>query len=262
MAEDHLEPGLGDQEREPAALVHRRRLEVEVGELDPLQPLEREHPAAGVGAVDLRDEDAGVGREVLAEDLGRARLDPVVELAPDRAGELVDDGDGVDEVEPVDAPLHDAGDLVEQGQVALDLAPRAWALYLHRDQPPAWELREVHLPDRGRRHRHRVEGRVELLDRGVEVLLDHPLHVGIGERAHVVLELAQLGDDLGRDDVGARREQLAELHERRPELVERLAQVAAERRQVLVVDDRRPPQRPPLEHEPEAVPGRNLGDLT
>ena len=47
-----------------------------------------------------------------------------------------------------------------------------------------------------------------------------------GNGAHVVLEAAQLGDDVGRDDVRARREQLPELDERRPELVEHLAQVS------------------------------------
>ena len=261
MAEDHLEPRLGDQDREPAALVHRRRVEVEVGELDALEPLERQHPAAGVGAVHLRDEDARVGGEVLAEDLGGARLDPVVELAADRAGELVDDRDGVDEVEPVDAALDDAGDLVEQRQVALDLPGRARALHLDRDEAAAGELGEVHLADRGRRDRDRVERGEELVDRRPQVLLDHPLDVGVRERPHVVLELAQLGDDLGRDDVGAGREQLAELDERRPELVERLAQVAAERGQVLVVDHGRAAKRAPLEHEPEAVPRRHLRDL-
>ena len=203
----------------------------------------------------------GIGGEVLAEDLGGTRLDPVVELAADRAGELVDHRDGVDEVEPVDTALDEAGDLVEQRQVALDLASRARALHLDGDEAAAGELGEVHLADRRRRDRHRVERREELVDRRPQVLLDHPFDVGVRERPHVVLELAQLRDDLGRDDVGPRREELAELHERRPELVERLPQVTAERRQVLVVDHGRSSKRAPLEHEPEAVPRRHLRDL-
>ena len=261
VAEDHLEPRLGDQDREPAALVHRRRGEVEVGELDPLQPLERQHPAAGVGAVDLGDDDARVGGEVLAEDLGGAGLDPVVELAADRPGELVDDRDRVDEVEPVDAALDDARDLIEQRQVALDLAGRTRALHLDGDEAAAGKLGEVHLADRGRRDRHRVERREELVDRRPQVLLDHPLDIGVRERRDRVLELAELDEDLGRHDVGTGREELAELHERRAELVEHLAEVPAEGRQVLVVDHRRAAQRPALEHEPEAVPRRHLRDL-
>ena len=75
-----------------------------------------------------------------------------------------------------------------------------------------------------------VELEEEPLDRLAELLADHALDVGERERAHVVLEAAQLGDDVRRDDVGPRREQLAELDERRPELVEHLAQVAPARR--------------------------------
>ena len=70
----------------------------------------------------------------------------------------------------------------------------------------------------------------------------------------------------GGIDVGAGREQLAELHEGRPELVEHLAQAAA------AIRDRnaRPPGRSvpgeipepvPAQHVPEPVPRRDLRDL-
>ena len=48
----------------------------------------------------------------------------------------------------------------------------------------------------------------------------------LGERRHLVLERRELLDVLGRQQVGPRREDLAELRERRAELLERLAQVA------------------------------------
>ena len=261
VAEDHLEPRLGDQDREAAALVHRCRGEVEVGELDPLEPLERQHSAARVRAVHLGDEHSRVRREVLAEDPGGAGLDPVVELAPDRPRELVDDRDRVDEVQLVDAALHDARNLIEQRKVALDLPGRARALHLDGDLAAAGQLGEVYLADRRRCHRYRVERREQLLDRGPQVLLDHALDVGVRERPNGILELAQLRDDLGRDDVGPGREELAELDEGGAELVEHLAQVPAERRQVLVVDHGRAAKRAPLEHEPEAVPRCHLRDL-
>ena len=92
----------------------------------------------------------------------------------------------------------------------------------------------MHLADRRGGERLLVELEEQPLDRLAELLLDHALDLRERERPHVVLEAAQLGDDVRRDDVGARREQLAELDERRPELVEHLAQVAAARR-------RRPP---------------------
>src|SRR6185503_4775383 len=55
------------------------------------------------------------------------------------------------------------------------------------------------------------------------------------ERGDAVLQRGQLGDGLGRDQIGPRREDLAELGERRAELLERLAQAAgAQLRRVVI----------------------------
>ena len=105
-------------------------------------------------------------------------------------------------------------------EVGLDLARRAGALHLHGDLLPVRQRRAVHLADRRGGDRLLVEVEEQPLDRVAEILLDHALGLVERERAHVVLERTQLGDDVGRDDVGPRREQLPELHERRPELVE------------------------------------------
>ena len=78
------------------------------------------------------------------------------------------------------------------------------------------------LADRGGRHRHRVELAEQPLDRLAEALLDHLLSLLVGERRDVVLEAAELGDDVRRQDVRTHREELAELDEGRAELVEHL----------------------------------------
>ena len=98
-------------------------------------------------------------------------------------------------------------------------------LHLHRDAAAVREHGAVHLADRCGGHRLLLELDEEPRDRLVQVLEDDPLDVRVRERRDVVLEAAELGDDLGRDDVRPRREELPELHERRPELVEHLAQV-------------------------------------
>src|SRR2546428_584613 len=82
--------------------------------------------------------------------------EPVVELLPDRARELVDERPGVDEVERPDALLRDARGLVEEGEVGLDLARRARPLHLHRDAAAVRERRAVDLADRGGGERGRV----------------------------------------------------------------------------------------------------------
>ena len=74
VLEDHLHPGLRDQVRERAPLLQRRGLEREVGELDAVQELERQHPRTRVVPVDLRHDDALRIGEVAPEVLGMAGL--------------------------------------------------------------------------------------------------------------------------------------------------------------------------------------------
>ena len=154
--------------------------------------------------------------------------------------------------------MHEPRRLLEQLDVALDLARRVRALHLDGDLAAVREHRPVHLADRGGRERLCVELEEEPLDRLAELLADHALDVGERERPDVVLQPAQLGDDVRRDDVGPGREQLAELDEGRPELVEHLAQMAAAARRRSTASV---PRRRSSMSEAEAVPDGDLGDL-
>ena len=209
-----------------------------------------------------------VAREVAVQRVRVPRLEPVVELLADRAGELVDDLAHVHEVEGPDALLRDARGLVEEAEVGFDLLGRAGALDLDRDDMAVREHGSVHLADRRGGQRLAVELEEEALDREAEVFEDDALDLFVRERAHVVLEAAQLGDDVRRQDVWTHREQLAELDEGRAELVEELAEMLAalgcaaleELRPVPAARDQ-VGQPVPLEEVAEAVPDRDLGDL-
>jgi hypothetical protein len=85
----------------------------------------------------------------------------------------------------------------------------------------------VDLADRRGGDRDRVELGEKAFDRLAELLLDHALDVLVREGADVVLQAAELGDDVRREDVGAHREELPELDEGRAQLVEELAEVPA-----------------------------------
>jgi hypothetical protein len=75
----------------------------------------------------------------------------------------------------------------------------------------------------------------------------------------------QFGDDLRRQQVGARAEQLAKLHECGPQLLEHLAEVTAQMsrrrrdRDPFQVQDM--PEVVALEEKAEAVPHRDFRDL-
>src|SRR6266480_1389870 len=131
------------------------------------------------------------------------------------------------EIKRPDPLLGEAGRLVEQRDVGLDLARRVGTLNLDRDALAVRKHGVVYLPDRGRRSRLLVELEEGLLDGYAELLRDHAFDVGERDRPHVVLKLLQLEHDVGRNDVGTGREQLAELDEGRAELVEHLPQTAA-----------------------------------
>ena len=124
------------------------------------------------------------------------------------------------------------------------------------------------LADRGSGERLAVELDEEALDRLAELLVDDALDLLVRERAHVVLEPAQLGDDVRRQHVGPHREELAELDEGRAELVEELAEVLAALRRRAVDEHfavatarQEVGQLVALEEVAEAVPDGDLGDL-
>ncbi len=267
VPEDHRHPGLGHHVREPAALLGRPVLVVEVGELDALKPVEGQHPVARVAPVRARHPYVRVADEVPVKLLRVPRLVPVVELLANRARELVDERNGVDELERADALPDEARGLVEELEVGLDLARSGRPLHLDHHALAVRKGRAVHLADRGRRERLLLEVEEELLDRETEVLLDDRPDLCERERMDVVLQRLQLEDDVGRHHVRPRREKLPELDEGRPELVEHLAEPLTARRALphgrhlalAARDD--VAEAMGLEEVAEAVPRRDLCDL-
>ena len=151
----------------------------------------------------------------------------VVELLPDRARELVDEGPRVDEVERADALLREPRGLVEQRQVGLDLPRGAGALHLDRDLPPVRQRRAVHLTDRRSGERRLVEVEEEALEREPSVSIASRACSNGNGRTSSWSERSSAMTSGGRYEIGAHREELAELHERGTQLVEHLAEVAA-----------------------------------
>ena len=89
------------------------------------------------------------------------------------------------------------------------------------------EGRAVHLRDRAGRQRQRIDRLEHVLPRDAELLLHHADDLLLGQRGHVVLQGRELLDELGRHQVRSRRQDLAELGERRAELLERSSAAAS-----------------------------------
>ena len=188
----------------------------------------------------------------------------IIELVADAPGELVDQGDGVDEdVGPVFR--QQPGDLVEQVDIGADLRFRIRPLHLDDDAVAVRQHGTVHLADGGSSDRLGVDLQEEALDRQPELLFDHAERNFGRERRHLVLQLAQLDQDVLRHYVRPCREQLPELDEGRPEFLEHLAHMLAARLDLAglhLADVRQQlAGRMPLEEVSEAVARGRLDDV-
>src|SRR4051812_23992453 len=188
VAEDHRHPRLAHPVRDAAAVFDLVRRGTDVSDLDPVEELERQHALAGVAPVDDRDLDVRIAGPVATEAIGVAALGSVIELEPDRPGELVHEVARVDEVERSDALLCEPRGLVEEREVRLDLARRARTLDLHGNLPPVGKRGAVDLADRRSGDRRRVEVEECPLEGEVELGFDDLLDLLERERPHVVLE--------------------------------------------------------------------------
>ena len=86
---------------------------------------------------------------------------------------------------------------------------------------PVEQAAAVHLTDRRRRERLPVELREHRLDRGAELVFEELLDLGPVGRRDVVLQQPELVDHGRGQQVGPCRQDLAELHEHVPGVLER-----------------------------------------
>ena len=187
VPEDHRHPRVRHPVGELAALLGGALLEIDIGELDSLQVLERHHSRRRVTPDHLWHGHLGRPAEVAPERLGVPRLVVVVELLANRPREFVDERLRIDEVEGANALADDLGRRAHQLQVGFDLTRRLGALNLDDDVVPGRQRRTVYLTDRRRGERDLVEGDECLLDREPDLLLDDPPDLRERDRRDVVL---------------------------------------------------------------------------
>ena len=226
VAEDHRHPRVGHPVRELAALLGRPvRQRRGRGCASPRGTRASARGPSCSATRRAARRHAVVAGEVAAERLRVPRLLLVVELLPDRAGELVDERLRVDEVER--RTRSRASRAAERSSCRSDSIWRGAVRPLHLDDD-VLAVREASpgAPARSRRPRS-ASRRTSRNARSIVRPSSSSTTCATSlerDRRDVVLELAELDDDVRRHQVGARREQLAELDERRPELVEHLAQ--------------------------------------
>src|ERR671934_148918 len=149
-----------------------------------------------------------------------------VELTLKRHGQVLDDGGQIDDPPKRFPALRLSGEQAQEPEVAHDLVARSGPLNLDDHAFTALERRLVHLADRPRRERDRIDRLEHVFPRDAELFLHHLDDLGLRQRGDIVLQRGELDDELVRQEIGPRRKDLAELRERRAELLERVPQAA------------------------------------
>ena len=222
------QPGLQQRVGVDAGGVHR----LDVVEREAAQPLHHQHAPGDQRRVRAgHDDPALVGPGEHVRDVEHVLgLEPEVELLDDRLREQLDQRRRVGERGDGDAADRRGASHDERGDVVAEELRDLRALHLDDDLFAGDEAGRVHLRDRGRRDRHLVERREELLERAAEVDLDDGAHVGERLGRHLVAEQLELGDQLVGEQALAAGDDLAELHVARAEALERPAGAGRSRR--------------------------------
>ena len=179
-----------------------------------------------------------------------------VQLSLERVRQVLEDGLHVDDELQTRAFRCLLREDLQQREVLLDQLARIGSLDLDHDLLSRRERRPVDLRDRAGRERLRFDRLEDVLPGHAELLLHHRDDLRLAERRHVVLQSRELFDELGREQVRPRREDLTELAERGTELLERGAEsfrLASPAHDALLVG--------PAEELPQAVLGEDDADL-
>ncbi len=134
------------------------------------------------------------------------RLDPQVELFPERLGEPVREVNSADSPTPARRALHADRQPVDDIQVPSDDRVDARPANLDDDPLTGVERRRVHLRDRRGRQRGAIEALKHVIDLGTQAGAQHRFDLRPRNLWGVVLQSAQLVDELGRQQVAPGRE--------------------------------------------------------
>src|SRR5215203_7401690 len=253
VLEGHLEDRLCPHRGHAPPLGGREHKRTDVPELGPLDVLFCQHPRGREPKVDLGDNYLRP-REVRGEAASILRLCRVIQLAPDNDLELGHEAAHVHKQPAPEPPVEQSGEVTHELEVTCDPTGRLGPLHLDGNGLPATQHGPVDLPDARRAERRRVERGEQLIDGSPELTLDYLLGKPWRHGRSRVLELLELGEYSFRQYVRACGEDLPELDEGRPQIVEGAPEPDAEvGREELLQALLLPPVPPDVEDEAETV---------
>ena len=201
----------------------------DVVHLDAVDPLHGQDIASGALPVHGRHAKAGVAPGVLAELRKGCRLEPQVHFDPGGLRQCLRHLDRPQPPRGGNVFFLQPGGQEIAFEIVEEAPPHAGTDHLHRHfggHAVMQRLGVVHLGDG--RGRHRVaEAQEQIVDLAPERRLDRLDRLPLREGVHLVLQQGEIERHGVADDVGPRRQELAELHVRRPQPDDRLGQAVA-----------------------------------
>lgn len=221
VVEHHREHDVGTQPRECDPVDAGGVQALQVVDPHPAHPLQGQHARGRGLPVHAGNPHPRRVGELLREPFGVAGLLQVVQLGTQRAGELLHQPGQVVLPDGIPAPVGAVGEVAENVQVFMHLRDHAGPAHLHDDLGAVVKSCRVRLPDGRRRQRHRVELGEHVLWVGAELFTEHVPNALPRCRGDVVLQFGELGDPCRGEQIVPGGEDLAQFHERRPELLQR-----------------------------------------
>ena len=228
VAEHLVEEGGGGLGEDGADIVAGGDERGAVVDADADDALQRQHALAGAPPVDARHAEIGIAGEILGELGGGGGFEPQIHLDAHRLGEGAHDLDRLQAAQARLGALDEAGEPEEEVDVAREGGGDAGAQDLDRDLLAVGGDGEMDLGDRGGGDRHVLEGGEEALRSARPNSASTMARAASpGKRRQTILQLRQVGGDLLAEEIGAGRQELAELDEAGAERVQRRGEALA-----------------------------------
>ena len=219
---NHLEHGVG------AALGEQRAFKTRLGResfqmvaRNPVDEVLHVHSFARVSPVHLGDGDEAQGRHVGGNALGMAAFAGQVQLTLERTGKFAHQLLGAVGLECGQLGLCQCRQAQQQAQVGLDRVGNTGAANLDDDFSAVVQTRPVDLRDGGCGQRRGVKPCEHSLGLVAQVFTQLRAQCVNRQGGYVAVQLLELGNPLRAKQVGPAREDLAKLHERGPQFLQR-----------------------------------------
>ena len=193
-------------------------------------PRQCQHAVSGALPIDPRHAKTRVAGKVFGQLRPGRGLEAQIHLEADHLGQGLDDFDRFQPSRRRVETLDQAGEPPEQIDVAGERLGHPRAQHFDRDLLPVEGFGKVDLGDRGGGDRGFVKRGKQGFERPTELGFDRRARQGSGKRRQPILQARQIDRDLLAQEIGAGRQQLAELDEARPHFVERRRQPLARAR--------------------------------